>query len=465
MKELFSVIVCVVVIFSVQFAGAQEEVKWPDKQTEELSEKFFRFSTIDGKQSLALIPKPADDWYEKAINDHCDNTIVKLGTPQAALSISGTSFILAFLECPASPGYDYDSIVALFDRSNLDVPLSFSRLDLMNRNDEGGHYYYGTIRSLEARKAANEALYVVVTLAGGDGGHSWKSLVILRLGMDCRTTILSKLYSSYSEVSCDEQCGGTKMNYLFADDKTVEVITKDITFKLGDDQKTVKATSKNYDLQELYKNPQLRLFPSKIEQAAALLNSGDDLNQRDKDGTTPLMWASVQGSLDLVKALIEKGGQVNAKDNRDDTALMIASYWGHPDVIEVLLRKGADIRAINKDGWSALMFAASGENLEVIDTGKGNRDDMIRYGASGPTLDAIRLLIKNGLEIHARDKDGYTPLMVAAQTGHTAVVQLLFEKGADVNAKTSDGRTALSIAEAQRHPDVVAFLKAHGAKE
>jgi ankyrin repeat protein len=465
MKKLFAIMVCALAIFSTHAAYAEKAVKWPDKRVKELSERFFRFSTTNGKQSLAPIPKPADDWFEKAINDHCNNTIVKLGTPQAALSIPGTSLILAFLECPASPGYGYDSIVALFDRSNLDVPLCFSRLDLMNRNDEEGHYYYGTIRSLETRKAGNKALHMVVTLSGADGGDSWKSLVILRTGMDCRTTILSKLYSSYSEVCCDKDCGGTRMNYRFVDDNTVELTTKDIIFKYGDSEKTVKTTNKNYDLLELYKNPQLRVFPSKTEQAAALLNSGDDLNQRDKDGTTPLMWAAVQGSLDLVKALVEKGAQVNAKDNRGRTALMIASYRAHPDVIELLLRTGADIKAMNKDGWSALMFAASGENVEVVDTGKANRDDMIRYGASGPTLDTIKLLIKKGLDPNARDKEGCTPLMAAAHTGHISVVKLLFEKGADVNAETTDGRTALSMAQAQRHPEVVTFLKAHGAKE
>src|SRR5438046_4098632 len=46
--------------------------------------------------------------------------------------------------------------------------------------------------------------------------------------------------------------------------------------------------------------------------------------------------------------------------------------------------------------------------------------------------------------VEVTDKDGYTALHWAAQSGHEAVVQVLVEKGADVEAPDKYGYTARS---------------------
>jgi ankyrin repeat protein len=465
MNKLISIMICTLVIFSVQTAVAQETVKWPNKQIEELSKKFFQYSTVDGKQSLTLTTEPNEDWWKTAIGAHCDNTLVKLTRPRAVLSIPGTSLILAFLECPAERGYQYDSIVAFFDRDNVSTPLHFSRLYLMDEETQN-YYYYGQILSLEARQNEEKCLHVVVTLGGGDGGDHWTSFVILHIDMTCRITTLSKLYSSYTdhiESHCGKECGGTDMSYRFVDNKTVEVTTKDIIFSDSDGEQIVKTTRKNYDLLELYKDPRARVFPSKAEKAAALLNSNADVNKRDKDGVTPLMWTAGEGSTSVVKDLIDKGADVKAKDNQGRTPVMSAAYKGFVEVVKLLLEKGADINAKDKNGWTALMFAASGENLKIIAIAKSKA--VVKYGNTGGTIDVINMLIEKGLDVNAGDKDGYTPLVTAAYVGHVAVVKLLIEKGADIDAKTQNGKTALSVAQAKGHADVVTFLKTHGAKE
>jgi ankyrin repeat protein len=55
----------------------------------------------------------------------------------------------------------------------------------------------------------------------------------------------------------------------------------------------------------------------------------------------------------------------------------------------------------------------------------------------------IRLLLEEGADIEAKDKDGLTPLSWAAECGYEAVVKLLLEKDAEIEAKDSVGRTPL----------------------
>jgi|GEM_PF-5198900 len=284
MKKLLLVMCCIVIVLLTQAAGAQEKGEWPDKQIEVLSEKFFLYSTIDGKQSLTLTTEPKKDGYCKRFGDACDHTIVKLTSPGAALSIPGTSLILAFLEGPAPLGFDHDAIVALFDRSSLGVLVCYSRLYLMaDVND-----YYGSIRSLEARKGRNKALYVVVGGSGGDGPDHGTSFTFLHIDMNCRITVLSKLDSG---LYCNGGCEGTEMECHFIDNHAVEVTSKELALAEEGDSKVVKTTHKTFFLEELYSNPQSRIFPSKPQKAAALLSSGADVNTKDRDGTTPLMWA------------------------------------------------------------------------------------------------------------------------------------------------------------------------------
>ena len=42
----------------------------------------------------------------------------------------------------------------------------------------------------------------------------------------------------------------------------------------------------------------------------------------------------------------------------------------------------------------------------------------------------VKLLLKKGAELEAKDKDGQSPLLWAAEEGHEAAVKLLLEKGA-----------------------------------
>jgi ankyrin repeat protein len=91
--------------------------------------------------------------------------------------------------------------------------------------------------------------------------------------------------------------------------------------------------------------------------------------------------------------------------------------------------------------------------------------DAIIYAAKDGNFGVVKLLIKKGADVNAKDKYGGTALMYAAQNGDKEVVKLLLEKGAKVNAKNENGWTALMFAAYYGHKEIVKLLKSYGAKE
>ncbi len=141
------------------------------------------------------------------------------------------------------------------------------------------------------------------------------------------------------------------------------------------------------------------------------LNEGADVNARDRDGLTPLIWAAIQGHEEVVRVLLEQGANLEARNNNGDTALMWASVMGHKEVVELLLDHGAnaDIRE-PKSGVTALMGAA----------------------AEGHT-DVVQVLLEKGAAVNASDRNGNTAMTQASIRGYGEVVDLLLASGATFN--------------------------------
>lgn len=72
-------------------------------------------------------------------------------------------------------------------------------------------------------------------------------------------------------------------------------------------------------------------------------------------------------------------------------------------------------------------------------------DEFLLAAVKDYELERIRLCMKKGADINARDKDGYTPLMYAVFKGSPNLVRAVLAHNPDLFAKTKSGATAFEF--------------------
>jgi ankyrin repeat protein len=178
-----------------------------------------------------------------------------------------------------------------------------------------------------------------------------------------------------------------------------------------------------------------------IEITKILLNHGVDVNARDHDGQTALMHASWNGNVNIVELLLKYGSDVNIKANGLGlTSLHLASGKGYSQIVDLLLINGADVNARLTNGETAIISASSkgytdvvrkllnyGADLEIEKHSK----TALAYSVSNNNLDTVQLLLAHNINVDHKDESGQTPLIRAAYRGYTEIVSILLIQGAD----------------------------------
>ena len=124
-----------------------------------------------------------------------------------------------------------------------------------------------------------------------------------------------------------------------------------------------------------------------LEMADLLIRAGAKVDAANDYGVTPLMLACINGSAAMVDRLLKAGAVAT------NAAFMRCTQTGNVEAVKSLLVRGANVNANeSRRGQTALMWAAAAKHPEVV-----------------------RVLIDHGADVHSRSKDGFTPLMFAAQ--------------------------------------------------
>lgn len=156
---------------------------------------------------------------------------------------------------------------------------------------------------------------------------------------------------------------------------------------------------------------------------------------------TRMFLASLTGDYDTVKYLIDKK---NVNLNNSLNPLFIASAKGHVNIVELLLKNGADINAKEKRGWTPIMAAVQNENNASV----------------------VQILLKHEATVNDKSNYGITALIIASsKESNIEVVKMLLEKGADIEAKGgyAQKETPLIVAAFRGNTNIAEILLDYGA--
>lgn len=195
---------------------------------------------------------------------------------------------------------------------------------------------------------------------------------------------------------------------------------------------------------------------------------GMNVNERTKDGKTPLILAAVGGHTGAVEALLDLGADINSQDNMGATALSTAATAGHADTVRVLLTRGANAGIKDRDGGSALLNAvffgyrnAVAELLKRSQTiPQADLNEAILIASGMGHAEIVADMVTVGLDVNAVGLHGRTPLMAAAKFDRLETVKLLLQSGARPDSKNEDGESVLQIAQDHGSEEIVKLITA-----
>jgi uncharacterized protein len=90
------------------------------------------------------------------------------------------------------------------------------------------------------------------------------------------------------------------------------------------------------------------------------------LDARDDAGNTPLLHASSEGHVGVVRWLLDEGAAINQQQDRMRTALWCACSDGHAPMVRLLVERGADPSLATSWGSTPLMVASEKGHPEVV---------------------------------------------------------------------------------------------------
>lgn len=196
-----------------------------------------------------------------------------------------------------------------------------------------------------------------------------------------------------------------------------------------------------------------------IEAENRLLEEPRLLTLKDKNSRLVLHWAAVMGKERLVKLLLDIGvANIDDEDDSGATPLLLATLKGSITICLLLLDNEANVNHQNKNGHNAVKYAGSKNHKDVLQLllergGDPNARDNIgdtalHRVASMEHTECLRMILDNTVvpvQINAQNSQGNTALHLACENVDTSCAILLIDRGANAEILNKDEETPLDV--------------------
>ena len=224
---------------------------------------------------------------------------------------------------------------------------------------------------------------------------------------------------------------------------------------------------------------QSAIIKNSVYKVSMLLDSGVDVNRTCSNGKTALAYAieypEEDGEVEILTRLLEAGADRTCVDVEGTTAVEYAVSKNALTALKLFVETGSVIegkldtpKEVSVDFMENIGFELP-ETLNVMTHAMlMGRDDMLDYMLSHKTpvdtpdnwgntplsyavvledhLSSVKKLIRSGADVNHKNKEGYTPLMIAVLNGnYSAFMTLLNTKKVNLKLKNNKGQTVESI--------------------
>nr|XP_044989174.1 ankyrin repeat and death domain-containing protein 1B [Jaculus jaculus] len=162
-----------------------------------------------------------------------------------------------------------------------------------------------------------------------------------------------------------------------------------------------------------------KLFDKKVN-----INAVNNMNR------TALHFAVGANHLSAVDFLLSHKARVDVADKHGLTVIHLAAWCGSFEIMLMLVKAGADQRAKTQEGRNALHFAAQNNNVNIVEY----------------LIQDLHLI-----DLNQPDERGRKPFLLAAERGHTEMIEKLTFLDLHTSEKDKEGNTALHLAAMHGH--------------
>lgn len=197
------------------------------------------------------------------------------------------------------------------------------------------------------------------------------------------------------------------------------------------------------------------------------------LNKTNNEGDSALHLASQYKSFNCVRLLLQHKSAVDTYNSKLWTPLIYACVYGDIKIVKELIKYGADIEKSDEEGETPVMFACGNRNITIVKellklgasttaVTKYSNTNLFMFACIYGHIDIVKKLLRDTntkQDLETADDCGNTALMLATRGKHIDVIKLLLKHGANIEARDQNSETATDIALKDGNLEIVELLK------